>query len=65
MGMDMCHVRTWFCGGCKRASDILELEVWMIVSHSVDAGNGSFGKAASVLNHWAIASDPKFVLVEV
>lgn len=28
-------------GGCKRASDVLELEVWMTVSHPVVAGNGS------------------------
>lgn len=51
-------------GGCKRASDVLELEAWVIVRHPVVAGNWSSGNI-SVLNHCAIASDEQFILVEI
>lgn len=41
----------------KVASDILALELLMAVSHHVDAGDkpGSYGKAASALNHCSIS----------
>lgn len=32
------HVCAHVCGGQKRASDTLELEIWLLVSHHVGAG---------------------------
>ena len=39
--------------GQKRATVPLELELQMVVTHHV--GAGSFARAASAYNHWAIS----------
>lgn len=64
----MSWLHVYLCTTCppgaliKRASDPLELELWMLVSHHVGAGLelGCPTKAASALNCGAIPPAPPF-----